>query len=118
VFGYDVGNEMPGKIGGFEMATPQLDNQNSAAAIFSRVWEGETGSLSVPISKHVLKLGFGVADTQRMQELIERNREGKLTDAELEELDNFIKIGDLLAILQSKARKSLKRAASPRAAHG
>jgi len=50
--------------------------------------------------------------------LAERNREGTLTDAEREELDDFVKVGDLLAILQSKARKLLKRTPSRRSRHG
>ena len=90
------------------MATTQLENQNSAAAIFARLWEGGNGGLSVSVARHILRLGFGTDDKARMHELLERNREGKLTDKELEELDNFVKIGDLLALLQSKARKFLK----------
>jgi hypothetical protein len=111
--GYDVWNE----IGG-EAMVAQPDIQNTAAAIFARVWEGESGQLSTSVAKHVLKLGFSEGDKDRMRELAKRNREAKLTDAELEELDNFIKVGDLLALLQSKARKALKGAASPRPEHG
>jgi hypothetical protein len=44
-----------------------------------------------------------------MHELAEKNQEGLLAEAEKEILDNYIKVGDLLAILQSKARKALKR---------
>ena len=98
------------------MATAQLGRRNSAAAIFARVWEG--GALTAPVARHVLKLGFSPDDKSRMRELAERNREGTLTDAEREELDDFVKVGDLLAILQSKARKLLKRTPSRRSRHG
>jgi hypothetical protein len=91
------------------MATTRPELRTSAAAIFARLWEGDNG-LTVPVARHVLKLGFNEADKARIRELLERNREGELTDAEQEELDNFVKVGDLLAILQSKARKLLKRA--------
>ena len=57
-----------------------------------------------------LKHAFTEHDKRRISELAARNREAKLTDAELEELDNFIKIGDMLALLQSKARKAMKLA--------
>ena len=90
------------------MATAQLERRNSAAAIFARLWEGESGALTAPVARHVLKLGFSPDDKARMHELAERNREGTLTGEEREELDDFVKIGDLLAILQSKARKRLK----------
>ena len=49
-------------------------------------------------------------DQSRMRLLSEKNRAGELTQDEAEELDNFIRVGDLLAILQSKARQRLKRA--------
>jgi hypothetical protein len=100
------------------MSTTQLERQNSAAAIFARLWEGENGSLSVPVARHVLKLEFGAEDKARIQELIERNREGVLTNEERDELDNFVKIGDLTALLQSKARQLLKQTTSRRAGHG
>ncbi len=99
------------------MVTTRPELSSSAAAIFVRLWEGE-GELTVPVARHILKLQFSEADKTRMHELIERNREGELGDAEREELDNFVKVGDLLAILQSKARKLLKRAPSTRKSHG
>jgi hypothetical protein len=53
-----------------------------------------------------------------MRELAERNQEGQLSTEEREELDDFVKIGDLLAILQSKARKLLKQTPTRRTRHG
>lgn len=95
------------------MGLPQPAEQQSAAAIFARVWDGGTGGLSPVVARHVLKFGFGDTDSQRMQELAERNREAKLTAAELEELDNFVKVGDLLALLQSKVRKAWRSSGTP-----
>lgn len=51
---------------------------------------------------------FTDEDKRRVSELLERNRAGTLTDVERDELDIFVKVGDLIAILQSKARKRLK----------
>jgi hypothetical protein len=90
----------------------------SEAAIFGRVWDANAGGLTIPVARHILKLGFSEADNLRMHELAEKNREGELTPAELAELDNFVKVGDLLAILQSKARKRLKQDAGVRNGHG
>ena len=74
------------------MSTTKAPQPDSVAAIFAQ---------------DVLKLGFSDADKLRMRELCKRNRESELTLAETDELDNFVKVADLLAILQSKARKSL-----------
>jgi hypothetical protein len=90
---------------------------NSEAAIFGRLWDGDV-RLSRPIARHVLKLRFSAADKARMHSLVDKNRAGELTAEEQEELDNFVKVGDLLAILQSKARKFLKQTASARNGHG
>ncbi len=44
-----------------------------------------------------------------MHELAVRNQEGAATPAEVEELLSYAKAGCLLGILQSKARKVLKK---------
>jgi hypothetical protein len=90
------------------MTTKRPDLSSSAAAIFARLWEGEMG-LTVPVARHILKLTFREADQARIHELAQRNQNGELTRQELDELDDYIKVGDLLAILQSKARKFLKQ---------
>jgi len=48
-------------------------------------------------------------DQARMEELAQRNQKGRLSVGEREELENYVKVGDLLAILHSKARQALKR---------
>jgi hypothetical protein len=87
------------------MTAARTKSTTSEAAIFARLWEGSTGRLTAPLARHVLKLRFDAADVARMKELAARNRAGGLAAEELEELDNFIRVGDLLATLQSKARK-------------
>jgi hypothetical protein len=57
----------------------------------------------------VLTLGFGEEDQARMSELAERNQAGALSAPEQQELHNYVKAGHLLALLHSKARKSLNR---------
>src|SRR5205085_1250500 len=101
-----------------KMAATPVNLKSSEAAIFARVWEGDAGGLTLPVGRHVLKLGFGPWDNARMRELVERHRTGQLTDDEREELDNFVRVGDLLAILQSKARKRLRQDSTARNGHG
>ena len=89
-------------------ATNAQDRETSEAAILARTWETAKGSLSKQVARHVLKLEFSDDDRERMRELARVNQAGTLTAQEQRELDNYIKVGDVLAILKSKARKLLK----------
>src|SRR5438128_7182612 len=102
------------------MIMPAAKNQNgtSQAAIFLRLWETEDGKLPRSLARIILKLGFRKNDKARMHELAVKNQEGRIAPSELEELDNYIQAGDLLALLQSKARSSLKKYKRPPAHHG
>ncbi len=93
-------------------------NGTSEAAIFSRLWETEGGKLPRTLARQLLKLGFSEADKERMHELAVKNQGGQISAKELEELDHFVRAGDFLVLLQSKARKTLnqKKASPPR--HG
>jgi hypothetical protein len=84
-------------------------NRTSKATIFARVWESDQGKLPRTVARHILKLGFPKEDQGRMHELAAKNQEGRITAEELEELDNYVTIGDLLALLQSQARRTLKK---------
>ena len=84
-------------------------NEISEAAIFARLWETAESRLSPQVARYVLKVGFPERDKERMHELAAKNRTSQLSAEEREEFDNYIKVGDLLAILQSKARKRLKQ---------
>jgi hypothetical protein len=95
---------------------PKLDA--TEGAIFARLWESHEDGLTPELAGHILKLKFPERDRQRMHELATRNQDGKLTPAELVELDNYVKVADLLAILQSKARRRLKQPAATVRRHG
>jgi hypothetical protein len=83
--------------------------KSNELAIFGRLLKADKGDLSRELAPYVLTLGFGEEDQARMRELAERNQEGILSTEEQEELQNYVAAGHLLALLQSKARKSLKR---------
>ena len=59
-------------------------------------------------------LAFSQEDKERMKDLARKNRQGEISHEELRELDGYVKAGDLLAILQSKARKLLGAAGETR----
>ncbi len=84
-----------------------VGNKTSENAIFARLIKADDGNLSGELASYVLTLGFGEDDQARMRELAARNQEGALTPDEVEELRGYVKAGHLLALLQSKARKSL-----------
>lgn len=84
----------------------------SEAAIFSRVLEPEKPMLSPDAARSILALDFTQADQERMNALATKARSGTLTKDENEELENYLRVGDLLAIMQSKARRSLSNGAS------
>lgn len=90
------------------MSNSHLINGTSGAAIFSRIFETGRDLLSPELALYILGLGFSTADRVRMQELATKNQQANISPQELEELDNYITAGDILAIWQSKARQVLK----------
>lgn len=80
----------------------------SEAAIFSRVFTDGPRSLTPELARHILTLEFSDDDKARMHELAVKNQEGCISPEELRDLDDYIKDADLVAILQSKARKFLR----------
>lgn len=83
---------------------------NSEAAILARVIEPEKDDLGPELAHYLLAMDFASEDIHRMNELAERARSGLLTEQEQVELENYHDVGHLLALMQSKARNSLKRA--------
>jgi hypothetical protein len=82
-------------------------SRSSEVAIFGRLIRSDQGDLSRQLARYILTLGFDEADQARMSDLAARNQEGALSPEEMEELMNYVKAGHLLAVLHSKARKSL-----------
>jgi hypothetical protein len=82
---------------------------SSEVAIFGRLIQDQKGDLSRDLARYVLTLGFSGDDQSRMSDLAARNQEATLRGDEQEELHNYVRASHLLALLHSKARKSLKR---------
>jgi hypothetical protein len=97
------------------MATSKAikNDRTSEIAIFARLIKADKGDLSRELARYILTLGFDEEDQARMRELAERNQQGALATEEQEELQNFVKAGHLLALLHSKARRSLKAEKAP-----
>jgi hypothetical protein len=78
------------------------------AAIWARVIH-PNGELTPRVARAILQLEFSADDQERMHELAQKARDGTLTRDEQFEIDNFERVGNLLAIWQSQSRKLLKR---------
>ena len=76
-------------------------------AMLERLANLDPGSFSADTARVFLQVGFSRAEQRRVDQLSEKARQGALTPAEEQELDEFIHVGNLLAIVQSKARQAL-----------
>jgi hypothetical protein len=80
----------------------------SEAEIFRRILDVGGPFFSAEAARGIMRLKFSGVDRERMNELAARNREGRVSPAEEQELSNYIRVGQILGILQSKARRSLQ----------
>lgn len=87
-------------------------HSNSDAAILSRLLDAEQPMLTQDAAKSILGLEFASSDRDRMNQLAEKSREGSLSEEERDELENYERVGHLLSLMKSKARRTLD-AASP-----
>lgn len=86
----------------------QISSPNTEAAILARVIEVGERDLSRSAAEYLLSVRFGEHDVSRMNELSELARQGKLTPQQQAELDSYIHVSNLLAVMQSKGRSALK----------
>lgn len=77
-------------------------------AIWERVMSFETEP-SPTAARALLKLQFAESDRERMSELASKARQGMLSADEGREADAFERVGCVLDILHSKARRVLNR---------
>jgi len=64
--------------------------------------------LSPEAAEYLLSIRFGDDDRDRMHQLAERSESGTLTDEERAEFDSYLRVGNLLAVMQSRARVVLR----------
>jgi hypothetical protein len=80
---------------------------NTEATILARLLQSRE-NMNRDVAEYLLSIDFEAGDIDRMNLLSERAREGTLTREETTELDSYLHVGSLLAILQSRARRILK----------
>jgi hypothetical protein len=90
------------------MTTTKSQARETEVTILARVLGNDGGELSTKMARHILDVGFSDRDKARMHDLVVRNQDDALSPSEKEELLAFGKAGDMLAILKSKARRTLQ----------
>lgn len=87
----------------------QLLSPNREAHIWARLMQAQRDDPPQEVAQYLLSIGFAERDRDRMQQLADRSESGTLTDEERAEFDSYLHIGNLLAVIQSKARIALRR---------
>jgi hypothetical protein len=88
----------------------QVITPNTEAAILARIIQADERQLTPDAAQYLLSMKLPSGDEDRVNELSAKARAGSLTDAEAQELDSYLHVGSLLAVMQSKARRLLKHA--------
>jgi hypothetical protein len=81
--------------------------RNTGGDILYRLLEPETGNLTPEAARYLLSIDFPQADRDRMALLAEKSQAGALLADERDELEEYVHIGHMLALIQSKARKAI-----------
>jgi hypothetical protein len=88
----------------------QVITPNTEAAILARIIQTDERELTPDAARYLLSMRLPSGDEDRVNELSAKARAGSLTEAEGQELDSYLHIGSLLAVMQSKARRLFKHA--------
>ena len=91
------------------MATTLGLHDDSGVAILNRIMQPDDAALTPDAAKALLSLKFPKADEQRMNRLASKARRGTLTDRERYVADQYNLVSHMLALLQAKARHTLKQ---------
>jgi hypothetical protein len=86
-----------------------LLNPNREAAIWARLMQAQQGDLSPEAAEYLLSIGLEEGDRRRMLQLADGSGSGTLTVDEQAEFDSYLHVGNLLAVMQSRARAVLRR---------
>jgi hypothetical protein len=85
--------------------------ESSETAILDRVIRPDAGGWPRAAAEVILAVHFGPQDRERMSLLLEKAKAGELSPAEAEAIENYRRVGRLLELMKSRARRSLRDAA-------
>ena len=81
--------------------------------ILKDVIAADESGFSPELARAILTWKFSHRTVSRMNELADLNRDGTISDSELEELQKYLRVGGLVNLLQAKARLSLRDSGQP-----
>jgi len=84
-----------------------MDSASSAITetqILEQVIMSDQGGMSPESARAILDLRFDPSALGRMNELAEKNRQGTLSEAERQEMEKYLRVGNFLNLMQAKAR--------------
>jgi hypothetical protein len=87
----------------------QVSSPNTEAAILARLIERGQEDLPRAAAEYLLSIRFMDRDKARMNELSELAQAGTLTPDQQVELDSYIHVSNLIATIQSRARRALQQ---------
>jgi len=90
-----------------EMDLQIIRTRNTESTILARLIQSRT-EIDSHVAQYLLSLDFEPEDVDRMNLLAARSRDGEISPEEEAELDSYLHVGNLLAIMQSKARVFLR----------
>jgi hypothetical protein len=93
------------------LALPQRE-----ATILETVIQPSGELLPKAVARYLLSMKFRPEDTERINALSAKARDGCLSSEEAEDLDSYLRIGHMLSMMKSTARRSLKSTSAR--AHG
>ena len=91
------------------MATQQGLTRSTEAAILSRLIHPERDDLPSEAAAALLRLHFDREDLDRIHELVTKNQEDALTQAERTELETYLRVSSFIDLMHAKARLSLQK---------
>ena len=86
-----------------------MKSRNGSAALLERLLEPVSRSLNAEAARELIKLKADAKTQARVDELARKCNEGDLTSSERLEYERYVTAGNLVAILQAKARLILSR---------
>ena len=86
-----------------------MNRRPKGSAVLERLLDPVTRSLNVEAARRLVHLKVDVRTQARVDELARKCNEGEWTPAERSEYERYVTVGNLIAILQAKARFLLSK---------
>lgn len=89
-----------------------VEHPLTEADILTQVVAPGKPDLPPEVARSILKMRFNDEASKRMQELMDKNNQGTISESETAEMDKYLRVGTFLDLIQAKAHLSLKHAST------